>query len=290
MLASMNEAVALAKRETPKIGGSAAAFVALVTILVLIIVISCSAVVYLMLEDVSHDPESQNRNRPARYQLSAHPSDSTHHGSAQTYFRGILDKISGSRKSSSDIRKDKPGISRKSRGLGWLQAGSGSDWDSDSPDERQAARKPMSQSSYNSTAMTMQDSNSMSLVTLPTPNADADAFPPLFSRLSSPSSDAFDPHSIRGLSYADQLPTSSSLRTLVPSIPSQPHSPQSSQFSLSRSLNEPKPSEIATASPASLERISSPDPTDNDGDPPSADPPRPLIRTFESGSRFIEEL
>jgi hypothetical protein len=283
MLSRVNEIVDLVKRETPKIGGSAAAFITLVTILVLIIAFSCSAVVYLMLEDMSHDAESQNLNRlpGGRYQLSVAPSDPTHHGAAKTYFAGILGKISGSRKPNSDIRKDKPGISRKSRGQGWLQAGSSSELElSDSADERQAARKPKSKFSDNSTSMTIPDRDSVSLVTLRPSTMEAS--PPSISRLSSPSPDAassvhFDPNGVRGLSYTDQLPSSSSLQAVIPNTQSQLYS---SQYSSSRSLNEPQPGEVATASPA----------PDNDGDLVVADPPRPLIRTFESGSRFIEGL
>jgi hypothetical protein len=259
------------------------AFIALVAILVIVIVVSCSAVVYIMREDALDDAEAQNHPARGRYQLSVPPSDPTYRGTAQTYFARILGNISGSRKSGKGIRTDKSRIPRKHRGQGWMQAGNGADGDSDSADEHQATRKQKSKNSNSPTSMTVSDLDSVSLTTLSYSNR----FPPTTSQLSSPSSDAvssvrFDPHGIRGLSYADQLPSLTHQATM-PSIQSQLYSPRSSQSFVS------SPSQMTTTLPESLEGNTSPTSTDNDGDPFPADP-RPPLRTFESGSKFIEGL
>ncbi|KIM49637.1 hypothetical protein M413DRAFT_438811 [Hebeloma cylindrosporum] len=263
MLDRIDEIVVLAKRETPKIGGSAAAFIALVTILVLIIIVSCSAVVYILREDIADDAEAQNHAARGRYQLSVPPSDPTYRGTAKTYFTRILGNISGSRKPSKDVRKDKSRISRK-HGQGWTQAGNGDDHD-----DSQTTRKQKSKNSDIST-MSMSDLDSVSLATL----TRLIRYSPKWS---------FDPHGIRGLPYANQLPSSSTRQSIMPSIQSQLYSPQSSQSLLS------SPSRMTTTSPEPLERTMSPDSTDNHGDPFPTDF-RPPLRTFESGSKFIEGL
>lgn len=229
------------------------------------------------------DAEAQNYPARGRYQLSVPPSDPTCRGTAKSYFARIFGNISGSRKSTKDIRKDKSRISRKHHEQGWMPAENGADGDSDSADEFQATPKQKSKSPDSPISMTM---SAVSLATLSFPNG----FPPTPSQLSNSSFDAsssvrFDPHGIRGLSYADQLPSSTSQVTM-PSIQSQlysPQSPQSSQSFLS------SPSQMATTLSDSLERTTSPASTDNDGDLFLADP-RPPLRTFESGSKFIEEL
>lgn len=231
-----------------------------------------------MREDMLDDAEAQNHPARGRYQLSIPSSDPTYRGTAKTYFARILGNISGPRNSSKDIRKDKSRISRKHREQGWMQAGNGADRDSDSADERQATRKQKLQNSDSPTFMTMSDVDSVSLATLSSSNG----FPPTISQLSSASSDAassvrFDPHRVPGLSNADQSPSSLTRQAVMPSIQSQLHSPQPSLSPLSHTAMTP---------PELLERTTS---SDNDGDPFPVDP-RPPLRTFESGSKFIEGL
>lgn len=222
------------------------------------------------------DSEAQNHPARGRYQHSIPSSDPAYRGTVKTYFARILGNISGSRNSGKDIRKDKSRISRKHRGQGWMHAGNGADGDSDSADERQATRKQKSQNSDSPTFMTLSDVGSVSLATLSSSNG----FPPTTSQLSSTSSDAassvrFDPHRAHGLSYADQSP--STRQAVMPGIQSQLYSPQPSLT---------PPSHMAMTPPELLERTTS---SDNDGDPPPVDP-RPPLRTFESGSKFIEGL
>ena len=214
------------------------------------------------------DAEAQNHPARGLYQLSVPPD----RGTAKTYFARILGSISGSRKSSKDIRMDKSRIPNKHRGQGWMQAGNGADEDSDSADERPATRKQHSKNSDSPTSVTISDLDTLNSST---------GFAPTTSDAAS--SAHFDPHGVRGLSYADQLPSSLTRQAVMPSIQSQLYSPQSSQSFLS------SPNQMAMTSPELLERTTSPASIDNDEIPFPADS-RPPLRTFESGSKFIEGL
>ena len=213
------------------------------------------------------DAEAQNHPARGLYQLSV-PPDPTYRGTAKAYFARILGNISGSQKSSKDIRMDKSKIPSKHRGQGWMQAGNGAD-DSDSADERPATRKQDSKNSDSPTSMTVSDLDTLS---------SSNGFAPTTSDAAS--SVRFDPHAVRGLSsYADQLPSSLTRQSVMPSIQSQLHSPQSSQSFLSSPSQMPMTPPERTTSPASI-----------DNDIPFPADSRPPLRTFESGSKFIEGL
>ncbi|KAF8898215.1 hypothetical protein CPB84DRAFT_1151391 [Gymnopilus junonius] len=242
----------LSQREVPRINGSTSAFIALVVILVLIIIIACSATIYLLREDMAEDTEAPTREVPSRgrYQLS---------GSQAVY-----QKFSRN-------WSDKP---RTASGQGWFKAGNGSDWDSPSQNKKYS----------NSMRMTEQDASSMS-----TPrSSNVGSFPgnQFYSSMSEASSSVrFDPHAIRGLSYGD--PSTHPSRSIIPSIHSHMYSPPSSP-PLSPTPHGSSRAALAS-SPEPMERSLSYD-SSMDNDSSSTTHPRPPIRTFEGGTKFIEGL
>lgn len=132
----------ITKRETPQIGGSSAGFIALVVCLVMIIVVSCSAIFYLLKYNDPSDAERGAR-RQRRYAHQSVPSSSYTYDPSSTPSKGWFNKVtsifnkrtSGSSTSSKGRKNGKRGDGLKvklgsSNSSGWVQAGSGDEWDS----------------------------------------------------------------------------------------------------------------------------------------------------------------
>jgi uncharacterized membrane protein YgcG len=97
------------------------AFIAIVAILIIIIVVSCSAVIYLLREDSVHnDP----RARRQQYTRSTAPF-----GSVRDWFARTM-RISGPSQGAESTRPNKS-RSAMGPGEGWMHARSTSDWDLD---------------------------------------------------------------------------------------------------------------------------------------------------------------
>ncbi|PPQ82375.1 hypothetical protein CVT25_008336 [Psilocybe cyanescens] len=269
----------VAKREIPKINGSAAAFITLVVVLVIIIIAACSAVIYILRVDMAEDEEALTRGSRGRYQMSR--EGPSYPKRSKNWFSDIL-HIPGTRQRSPKVRSDKPRIVVGHAGQGWIHAGSGNDSDFDSSDNLPSQKR--NQSTPASTKMRLADQDTSSLVTPRSSNAGS--FPHM-SRMYSSTSDAassvrFDPHGLRGLSYADN---SLSAQGIIPSIQSQLYSPPSSP-SLSPITHDLSQTPLTTLESLRQSRSNE----SLIGPSNLLTPTRPSVRTFEGGTKFIEAL
>ncbi|KAG2049619.1 hypothetical protein BDR06DRAFT_961275 [Suillus hirtellus] len=130
-----HDAAMLSRRAVPEIGGSQGGFIGLVVALSLLIIICCIAVFFLLR---NHEPSEQDRNaRREHYRrnrdLQAHDS-TAENSSFGDKLRGIWADRWSSRSRSGGRRG----------GRGWIQAGSGDEWEinSDHGEERRA-QQPM---------------------------------------------------------------------------------------------------------------------------------------------------
>ncbi|KAF9220148.1 hypothetical protein BS17DRAFT_787970 [Gyrodon lividus] len=126
------------KRQLPEIDGSQGGFIALVVALSVLIVVCCAAVFYLLSH---HEPSEQDRAiRRERYRHHREERD-VGSGLPSTSSLGSLgDKLKR-------MWRKKSGGGRRG-GRGWIQAGSGDEWESDSDHgdpERTGARSEGSQ-------------------------------------------------------------------------------------------------------------------------------------------------
>ena len=249
------------------------AFIALVVILVLIIIIACSATVYLLREDMTgQDQEALTREVPSRgqYQLSGSQAGSVYQKSSKNWLTNLL-RAPVPRRPNSQVRSDK---SRSGRGQGWLQAGNGADWDSPSPNQKLGASMRLTEQDLSSSP----SPRSSNVGSLPRSH--------FYSSMSEASSSVrFDPNAIRGLSYGDASNHVS--RSIIPSIRSHMYSPPSSP-PLSASPHGTSRAAIAS-SPEPMERSLSADSLDIEGVSTTTST-RPPLRTFEGGTKFIEGL
>ncbi|KAF8162799.1 hypothetical protein B0H34DRAFT_794574 [Crassisporium funariophilum] len=264
------------KRQTPKIAGSSTAFIVVVVVLVLIIVISCTAVAYLLRESAREDEEIAHRQNRNRYLQPSASYDPSHPLTSKKWSSRISGVFSFQRRS----RIARPDKSRSMLGhssQGWIQAGNGNDWDSDSQEAL-----PTLKNKFNTTRMTEQQQSPIATPRSSLVGAYSYTAAP---RLSSPTSDAassirYDPHGVRGLN-PDQY--SLSPQPTLQSIQSQLYSPTSSP-ALS-------PVPRLTQSPVPLE-ISEPINVNDEGarrsNPQSQS--APTHQTFGGGTKFIEAL
>ncbi|KAJ7577463.1 hypothetical protein C8J56DRAFT_1061122 [Mycena floridula] len=109
------------KRETPQIGGSSAAFIAIVICLVLIIIGSSTAIFYLLRQRDSQEASRRQR----RYQ---HPSASSHFDTPVSWFSKLKGPFTSSGRG---LNPSATESTRMRSGQGWLQAGSGDEWDTE---------------------------------------------------------------------------------------------------------------------------------------------------------------
>ncbi|CAA7260843.1 unnamed protein product [Cyclocybe aegerita] len=304
---SLDVATVLGRRETPKINGSSAAFIALVVVLVLIIVVSCTAVIFLLREERAQDEEALRHRHRSREEPSSYPQKS------QRWYTRIfgLPTYKAARSGESPSRSDKVKKYKMGRhGQGWVQAGSGNEWDSDSGDDFPSPRKTQNIPGPSAAAMRTRDYDP-SLGTPSNSSTAGSPFPyhptqsrsphPIPPRVYSPVSDTssnhsmrgYDPHGVRGLSYPEHYAPSVQGATL-PSIASQLYSPPSSP-SPSSDHHHYTPANTRRSIPGTSGTLES-EPS-NDSMNSSRVPPRsfasqsiPSVRTFEGGTKFIEGL
>ncbi|ESK85200.1 hypothetical protein Moror_11024 [Moniliophthora roreri MCA 2997] len=129
--------VDFAKRDTPRIGGSSAGFIALIVCLVMIIVISCTAIFFLLRDHEPSDAERAAR-RTRRYAHQSVPSSSSYtYDPSSTPAKGWLSSLRSlfGKRSSGSTTSNRNRKGARGPGAGWVQAGSGDEWDLDSDDE-----------------------------------------------------------------------------------------------------------------------------------------------------------
>ncbi|KAJ3800733.1 hypothetical protein GGU11DRAFT_772205 [Lentinula aff. detonsa] len=124
--------VHLDERGEPKIGGSVGGFIALVVSLILVIIIACTATFFLLRQE-TRDEETATRRR-RRYR-PAPPSSYVYDPSStpsRSWFASLKDMLSGG------IGSVSYNAARKMKAHdGWVQAGSGDEWDHDMRDVEQ---------------------------------------------------------------------------------------------------------------------------------------------------------
>ncbi|TFK45630.1 hypothetical protein OE88DRAFT_1729592 [Heliocybe sulcata] len=117
-------------RDVPKIDGSEGGFVGLVVGLCVIIVVCCAAVFYLL---TYHQPTDEDRTRRQRY---SHVRQSST-GSMHSFKEKLTGLFTFGARATSPPSGAAFGLTK--RGQGWVQAGSGDEWESDSGDEGRTA-------------------------------------------------------------------------------------------------------------------------------------------------------
>ncbi|KAH7889202.1 hypothetical protein F5I97DRAFT_1800279 [Phlebopus sp. FC_14] len=118
------------RRQVPEIDGSQGGFIGLVVALSILILICCIGVFYLL---QNHEPTDQERAaRRERYHRQRERYDSASSiPSALGSFKEKIKRMWASTKESGDGSGGLSG-SRRRGGRGWIQAGSGDEWESDS--------------------------------------------------------------------------------------------------------------------------------------------------------------
>ncbi|KAG1725699.1 uncharacterized protein EDB91DRAFT_1167546 [Suillus paluster] len=130
----------LIRRAVPEIGGSQGGFIGLVVALSVLILICCIAVFFLLR---NHEPSEQDRAaRRERYRRhrEREEHDSTTASPGLSAFGDKLRGMWGDRRSSGN----RSGSSGRRGGRGWIQAGSGDEWETDSDHgEERGPQQPM---------------------------------------------------------------------------------------------------------------------------------------------------
>lgn len=235
------------------------AFVALVVCLTLVIIASCTAVIFLIRDQKAHD-QGQAHRRPYHRTSGRHSSSYSYtNGPASKSWRARLATFFGRRgvNANSQVRPDMK--MKGSSDHGWVQASLDDDWEVDLVEERRKM------------AAHLEAREGSSLISPSVTSVPSMIHPPVSrSNSDSTSSVRFDLSPVRGMTSYDRHP---SPHPTLPNIHSQLSSPSSS----------PAPSPIRVGSPEPITRGTTPDSSRQFIPPPS-------VRTFPGGSRFIEGL
>ncbi|KAK0473997.1 hypothetical protein IW261DRAFT_1569364 [Armillaria novae-zelandiae] len=241
---------ALEKRGTPKIGGSVGGFIALVVGLSLIILISCVAIFFLLREGQSSDEERATRRRRYRQQAleytygpTASPQPASWSSKVKSVFGGNSSSGQGSKR-------------------GWVQAGSGDEWETESIEQHPGI------SQRGSMQMTYS------------PPLDAPFHPPL-QPSESASSVPFDIQGVPILPYLTSL-SSPSPRPSLPNIHSRISSPTPSD------PLSPIHDRVVSPEPIAPAHVDSP--VEHHEGRKLSDQSATSVRTFNGGTKFLEAL
>ncbi|KAJ3719936.1 hypothetical protein C8R42DRAFT_672202 [Lentinula raphanica] len=132
-------------RGEPKIGGSVGGFIALVVCLILVIIIASTAT-FLLLRQEIHDEATATRRR-RRHQHQAAPPSSYVYDPSSTPSKSWLASVKA--RFSSSVGSISYSAARKIKSHdGWVQAGSGDEWDDDMRDVEQLRHLGPSDSQY----------------------------------------------------------------------------------------------------------------------------------------------
>jgi hypothetical protein len=236
-------------------------FIALVVCLALVIIVSCTAVFFLVRNQKAYDHE-QGRRRPYHRTSGRNPSSYLYNDDrAPKTWHMRLATLFGRRGANESIRVRSDPSRVKTKGTqphGWVQAGVEDDYEVDLEERRLAAQSGVRQVYAQSPSSVISAPSIIRPVGVSRSNSDSN------------SSVHFDLGPVRGLGNYDRHP---SPHPTLPNIHSQLSSPSSS----------PAPSPM---------RIRSPEPVAGDSTPDI----RPQlsssqsVRTFSGGSKFIESL
>jgi len=253
----------LSSREVPKLGGSEAAFIALIVILCVIILCACTAVVYLLYYHESATSNGHNTNR--RYQHQSVPSSSS--AAAFAYSQSTTKPPSKTNKLASMFQKRTKG---DRTGPGWVQQGSGDEWDYGSDEE-------------GTPGFTMIGGARVAGLSPNTPPLDTPFHPPQISpsNSNSYSSIQFDPHAPGLASYANPS-QASPIPSRRPTIETQMES--SSARGVGTPLRTTTPDPIPGHAHIDLEGTG-----DRNGNG-KRDSGTSSVRTFTGGTKFLEGL
>ena len=272
------------KRETPKINGSFggtsvkfhwistiinsksrlvftySGFIALVVCLALIIIVSCTAVFFLIRDQKAYD--QQQAHRPY-HRTATHPSSYLYNNNSAPKSWRTRFAMFGHRDTNANnqTRPDTSRVKIKGSGVhGWLQAGLEDDWEGDLVEERRQNLARLG-------VREVSAQNPPSVISVP---SIVGALPVSRSNSDSTSSVRFDLSPVRGLANHDRHP---SPHPTLPNIHSQISSPSSSPAPSPMRVRSPEPVPGRTALDSSRQ-LSSP----------------PSVRTFPGGTKFIESL
>ncbi|KAK0455186.1 uncharacterized protein EV420DRAFT_587356 [Desarmillaria tabescens] len=244
----------LEKRGTPKIGGSVGGFIALVVGLSLIILISCIAIFFLLREGEPSDEERAARRRRYRQQALEYTYGPT--ASPQSSWSSKVKSVFGGTTSSSKGSK-----------RGWVQAGSGDEWESESIIDEAEGRHP-----------DLSQRGSMQITY--SPPLDAPFHPPL-QPSESASSVRFDTQGVPVLPYLRSL-SSPSPHPSLPNIHSRISSPTPSD------PLSPVHDRVVSPEPIAPAHIDSP--VEHHEGRKSSGQSATSVRTFNGGTKFLEAL
>lgn len=243
----------------------------------MVILVSCTAVFYILRNHPPSDNERANRRQRNRYQHQSVPTlSSFNYNNSSTpsqSLSGSLGRMFGIKGRSDDSnRNDGTKVKMGKGGQGWVQAGSGDEWDDDSGDERRRTE---------GLPQLREVSGQVPQVGL-SPAFDKPFSTTIFSSYptsESNSSDRVDLHALPGLSYKDGQ--SPSPQSTLPNI--------HTQISSASSSGAPSPAPIRTASPEPIPGSSTDNLADKDGRKFSTQSVV-SVRTFQGGTKFIESL
>ncbi|KAF9533623.1 hypothetical protein CPB83DRAFT_845585 [Crepidotus variabilis] len=264
------------RRDSPKIAGSIAAFYVLVILLVVITIVASTAVVFLVLEERMH---GRRRSRYRTAQAGSHPTKN------QDRWYHRLFGQSGER-----YRDGEKGGRRTD---GWIPAGTGDEWDTDSVESVLPKKFKSPSPSLQVNTLQYQPSIATKQSSITSPQRS-------HSLTSERSSSLI--HGVRGLGCPDVYAPSP--QHAIPSIQSQLYSPPSSPPSTMQyepnwvlSTVPSNPVRVSTSpapmsvSPVSFEEYTAeiyhPELHDNRK---ASSTSVPSIHTFERGTKFIEAL
>lgn len=243
-------------------------FIALAVCLVLIIIVSCTAVYFLLRDQKTFDEEqTRRRNRyHSDTDASSHPRKRTR---APISWSRRMAALFGRRDTNDDTQaRSNINQVKMRRGSGehrWMRTGSRDDWESDSSEERRHTVSQLGVREAPSPSFSHVYSTRSIIQPTPVSRTTSD----------STSSVRFDLHAVRGLGYPDR---SLSPHPTLPNIHSQLSSPSYSPIS--------SPVTVRTTSPESMPSGMT---LDDDG-PHPAPQSGAFTRTFPGGSKFIEDL
>ena len=244
-----------------------------VVVLGFIIIVSCSAIFYLLREDRKIGGQETRRRR--RY--NAQPLVDRDPSNSKKWYSYLW----RSRDRHYHTQLDKSATMMGRSEEGWIQA-NGREWDVDDFSEDRALRSTEGNQSAGLLGMSELESSASSFVG---PRAYTHRMHSHTASDGASSVLRYDPHDVRGLPYPDQFPILP--QATIPSIQSPLDSP-----TLSSSRSSPVPREI-TKSP---EPISNGTPSQDSGHDNVRDSPQPqfiappVLRTAGSGTKFFESL
>ncbi|KAG7089830.1 hypothetical protein E1B28_011477 [Marasmius oreades] len=292
------------KRETPQIGGSSAGFIALVVCLCMIIVITCTAIFFLLKHNDPTDAERAAR-RQRRYAHQSVPSSASYtYDPSSTPSKGWFSKVTdifnnnearGSSTQSKNRKNNKRGDGLKMKlggsPTGWVQAGSGDEWDLGEEGDRGRIH-------------TTDTATVGSSPLIPTPNPysrgiDSPFSPPMARE--SVSSTYFDSHTVPGLSpiagHRSDSPSSHPPALVTQSNPSSPVAiPPATGDSSSFPTNTISQQRSVSPEPMSAHPIENSNLHKKDASLNAIDTRKWSVqsgvsaRTSGTGTKFIEEL